>query len=133
MLDKTKLDAVFVTTTAHARALIGIHAMQAGLDVYLEKPICLTIEEGQVLVRAARKHKHVVQCGTQARSMILDKWAYEQIRGGLLGKVQKVLANNFIGPVRRTAMPSQPVPPEMNWDMWCDRGGTSPAHYEPLS
>ena len=126
MLDKTKLDAVFVTTTAHARALIGIHAMQAGLDVYLEKPICLTIEEGQVLVRAARKHKRVVQCGTQARSMILDKWAYEQIRGGLLGKVQKVLANNFIGPVRRTAMPSQPVPPEMNWDMWCNQAELAP-------
>ncbi len=47
MLEKEKLDAVFVTTTTHARALACIHAVQAGLDVYAEKPLTLTIEEGQ--------------------------------------------------------------------------------------
>lgn len=134
MFDKTKLDAVFVTTTTHARALAAIHAMQAGLDVYAEKPITLTIEEGQVLVKVARKHKRVYQAGTQARSMILDKWAYEQIRGGILGKVQKVLANNFIGPVKRPSLATQPTPSDLNWDMWCNQAEVVPyneALYRP--
>ncbi|NLX13619.1 MAG: Gfo/Idh/MocA family oxidoreductase [Phycisphaerales bacterium] len=56
MLEREKLDAVFVVTTTHARTLVAIHAMQAGLDVYAEKPICLTVAEGRTLVKAARKY-----------------------------------------------------------------------------
>ena len=51
MIDKEKLDGVMVETTTHARAWIVVQAMQAGLDVYIEKPMCLTIAEGRAMVK----------------------------------------------------------------------------------
>ena len=57
MIDKEKLDGVMIETTTHARAWIAMLAMQAGMDVYIEKPMCLTIAEGREMVRAARKLK----------------------------------------------------------------------------
>jgi len=119
MFDREKLDAVFVATTTHARALICIHAMQAGLDVYAEKPLAITIEEGQYLIRAEQKYNRVVQVGTQQRSIAINNFGSDLVRNGALGKVHTVLCPNFIGPQRRPTLPSQPTPPEMNWDMWC--------------
>lgn len=126
MLDKEKLDAVVVGTTTHARVLCCIHAAQAGLDIYAEKPLTLTIAEGRALVKAIRKHRRVFQAGTQARSMRLDMWAAEFIRRGGLGKIEKVVANNFMGPSRRVPTVGEPVPPEMDWDMWCNQAELVP-------
>ena len=121
MLDQEKLDAVYVGTTTHARVLCSIHAVQAGADVYAEKPLTLTIEEGQVLVKAARKHQRVVQVGTQCRSLEWYRWSNELIRGGALGRIKKVIAHNFEPPVRRKVTAGQPVPKELDWDMWCNQ------------
>jgi predicted dehydrogenase len=121
MLDKEKLDAVYVATTTHARVLCCIHAAQAGLDIYAEKPLTLTIAEGRALVKVVRKHKCVFQAGTQARSMTLDMWASQFLRNGGLGKIEKIVANNFVGPARRSPSAGQVAPPEMNWDMWCNQ------------
>lgn len=132
MFDKEKLDAVFVTTTTHARALICIHAVQAGLDVYAEKPLTLTIEEGQVLVKAARKHQRVLQVGTQCRSLERYTWVNNLVRGGRLGKIEKVVAHNFDPPVRRVVKPGEPVPPELNWDMWCNQTPLVPCDLKEL-
>ena len=88
MLEKEKLDAVYVGTTTHARVLCCIHAIQSGLDVYAEKPLTLTIEEGQVLVKAARRHERVVQVGTQCRSLEWYRWSNELIRKGAIGKIK---------------------------------------------
>jgi hypothetical protein len=126
MFDQVKLDAVFVTTTTHARALIGIHAVEAGLDVYAEKPLTLTIDEGQALVKATRRHLRVFQVGTQCRSLQLYTWINSLVRNGAVGKVQKVVAHNFEGPVRREAKSGQPVPKELNWDMWCNQAPLVP-------
>ena len=119
MFEKEKLDAVFVATTTHARPLICIHAMQAGLDVYAEKPLTLTIEEGQYLIRAEQKYGRVVQVGTQQRSIDINNFGSDLVRNGAIGKVHTVLCPNFIGPELRGELPSEPTPPEMNWDMWC--------------
>ena len=119
MFDKEKLDAVFVATTTHARISICIHAMQAGLDVYAEKPLTLTIEEGQHLVRAERKYQRIVQVGSQQRSVPINNFGSDLVRNGALGKVHTVVCPNFIGPDRRPPTPGQPVPEGMNWDMWC--------------
>ena len=121
MLDKEKLDAVYVGTTTHARALCSIHAVQAGADVYAEKPLTLTIEEGQVLVKAARKHQRVVQVGTQCRSLEWYKWSNKLIQSGALGKMKKVIAHNFEPPISRKVTAGQPVPKELDWDMWCNQ------------
>mgnify|MGYP001052313109 CR=1 FL=1 len=126
MIDKEKLDAVFVGTTTHARVLCCIHAAQAGLGIYAEKPLTLTIAEGRTLVTAARRHRCIFQAGTQARSMRLDMWASEFLRSGGLGKIEKVVASNYMGPARRTPTATQPVPQEMNWDQWCKQAELVP-------
>ena len=119
MFDKEKLDAVFVATTTHARASICIHAMQAGLDVYAEKPLTLTIEEGQYLLRAEQRYQRIVQVGTQQRSIAINNFGSDLVRNGAIGKVHTVICPNFIGPEPRGPLPSEPTPTEMNWDMWC--------------
>src|SRR5262249_34669647 len=62
------LDTVIVGTRDHRRALPTIAAIEAGADVYVEKPICHTYLEGRAMLQAARKHQRVVQVGTQRRS-----------------------------------------------------------------
>ena len=100
MFEKEKLDAVFIETTTHARVLIAIHAMQAGFDVYAEKPVCLTIEEGRTLVKAVRYYKKVLQGGMQQRSMPINIYASKLVASGKLGKIEKVIVCNFLAPER---------------------------------
>jgi predicted dehydrogenase len=130
MFDKEKLDAVFVETTTHARALIAIHAMQAGLDVYAEKPLTLTVEEGRVLVRAARRYKRVLQTGTQQRSIPINVYASKLVREGAIGKIREVIACNFLPPRRWEPKPGQPIPDGMDWDQWCNQTELRPYHEE---
>jgi predicted dehydrogenase len=119
MLDKEKLDAVIVATPDHGRVLPCIHACQAGLDVYAEKPLTVSIGEGRVLVRAARKYGRVFQVGTQQRTMEMNRFACEFVRNGGIGKLQAVLTVNYPGPNTYTGLPEQPLPPKFDWDMWC--------------
>ncbi|MGE5645196.1 MAG: Gfo/Idh/MocA family protein [Acidobacteriota bacterium] len=128
MFDKEKLDAVFVETTTHARVLIAMHALEAGLDVYAEKPVCLTVAEGRALVRAVRKHNRVLQAGTQQRSMPMDIFASKLIREGGLGRVHSVIACNFEPPLRWKPQPEQPVPDGLDWDLWCNQAELRPYH-----
>ena len=130
MIDQEKLDAVMVETTTHARAWITVLAMQAGMDVYIEKPMCLTISEGRQMVNAARKYKRVTQVGTQQRSMPINNWASDLVKSGTLGKTITVMAPNFVGPFRWTKTSTKDVkqPVEPWWDLW-----TNQAELRPLS
>ncbi len=128
MLEKEKLDVVFVPTTTHARALICIHAMQAGLDVYAEKPLTLTIAEGDVLIRAVRKYQRILQVGTQQRSMPINIFASKLVREGAIGKIHTVMACNFIGPEKWADKPAQPTPAGLDWDQWCNQTELRPYH-----
>jgi predicted dehydrogenase len=131
MFEKEKLDAVMVETTTHARAWIVIQAMQAGLDVYIEKPMCLTIAEGRAMVQAARKLKRVTQVGTQQRSMPINNWASDLVKNGALGKILTVIAPNFVGPEQWTDQPAQPMPDGGSdnwWDVWTNQAVLRPYH-----
>lgn len=130
LLDKEKLDAVWVCTTTHARALIVITAMQAGLDVYAEKPVCLTIAEGRSLVKAAHKTKRILQVGTQQRSIPVNVFASKLVREGAIGKIKEVIACNFIGPAVWPGKPEQPKPAGLDWDLWCNQTELRPYHPE---
>jgi predicted dehydrogenase len=121
MFDRTSLDAVFVETTTHARALICIHAFQAGLDVYGEKPLTLTVAEGRALVNAAQRHGRVLQTGTQQRSMPSNRFASQLVREGAIGKVHTVLTCNFEGPTRCVDWPAHSIPEGLDWDQWCNQ------------
>ncbi|MHB8971064.1 MAG: Gfo/Idh/MocA family protein [Pirellulaceae bacterium] len=126
MFHQEKLDAVFIATTTHARVLACIQAMQAGLDVYAEKPLTLTIEEGQQLVRAERQYGRVFQVGTQQRSIAINNFGSDLIRGGAIGSVRTVKCPNFPGPRPRLQLRSEPTPPEMDWDLWCGQTERTP-------
>ncbi len=131
MIEKEKLDGVMVETTTHARAWIAIQAMQAGLDTYIEKPMCLTIAEGRAMVRAARKYNRVTQVGTQQRSMPINNWASDLVKNGAIGKILTVLAPNFVGPDRWTDQPGQKMPDggsENWWDLWTNQAVLRPYH-----
>ncbi|OHB75423.1 MAG: hypothetical protein A2W31_14610, partial [Planctomycetes bacterium RBG_16_64_10] len=128
MLDAEKLDAVIVATPDHGRVLPCIHACQAGLDIYAEKPLTLTIGEGRVLVRAARKYQRVVQVGSQQRTMEMNRFACEFVRQGGIGQLKMVLAMNYPGPQDYTGLPEQPIPQGFDWDLW-----TGPAELWPYN
>ncbi len=126
MLESEKLDAGIVATPDHGRVLPCIHACQAGLDVYAEKPLTVCIGEGRVLVNAVRKHKRVFQVGTQQRTMEMNRFACELVRSGGIGEVKTVLAVNYPGPKRYTTLPEEPMPNEFDWDMWCGQTDLRP-------
>lgn len=133
MIEKEKLDGVMIETTTHARAWIACHAMAAGLDAYIEKPMSLTIAEGREMVRFARRYKRVTQVGTQQRSIPLNTWASDLVRGGAIGKVHTVLAPNFVGPIRWQPKPEEPMPEgatEGWWDVWTNQAEWRPYHSE---
>ncbi|MCI0335037.1 MAG: Gfo/Idh/MocA family oxidoreductase [Planctomycetes bacterium] len=119
MFDSEKLDAVIVGTPDHARTLPCIRAMQAGLDVYAEKPLTAYVREGRILVDAVRKHKRVFQVGTQQRTMEINRFCCEFIREGKIGKVEKVSGVNYPGPRRYEGLPEEPVPENDDWNTWC--------------
>lgn len=128
MIDEERLDGVMVETPTHPRAWITIHAMLMGVDVYIEKPMCLTIAEGRAMVTAARKLNRVTQVGTQQRSMPINNWASDLVKNGAIGKIRAVLAPNFVGPFRWTKTSSKDVkgPVEPWWDIWTNQAELRP-------
>jgi len=128
MLEKEKLDAVFVETTTHARVRIAMHALQAGLDVYAEKPVALTIQEGRALADAGRRTRRVLQTGTQQRSMPINMYASKLVASGKIGDIKEVIVCNFFGPERWKPLPEQPVAEGLDWDHWCNQTELRPYH-----
>ncbi|MDR0327170.1 MAG: Gfo/Idh/MocA family oxidoreductase, partial [Planctomycetaceae bacterium] len=133
MIEKEKPDGVMVETTTHQRAWTAGIAMQMGCHLYIEKPMCLTIEEGRYLVNSARKYKRVTQVGTQQRSLPLCKWACKQVQDGVLGRVKIVQAPNFVGPNIWVDQPGEPYPEGMDdatWDLWTNQAVLRPYHHD---
>lgn len=120
MLDGEKLDAVVIAAPDHHHAQAMILACQAGLDVYCEKPLTVTIAEGRAMVDAARKYKRVVQVGSQQRTMQVNRAGCEFVRDGGLGKISLVQLQNFAGPMRYDdRFPNETIPKTLDWDLFC--------------
>jgi predicted dehydrogenase len=90
LLDDKTIDAVIIATPDHWHVRIAEAALASGKDVYLEKPVTHTLEEGAVLVKAVRSCKQILQCGTQQRSWSHFRNAVSLIQGGALGRVTQV-------------------------------------------
>lgn len=129
MIDEGKLDAVVVTAPDHHHVRAAILACQAGLDVYCEKPLSLTVREGRKLVEAVRRHGRVLQVGSQQRSMEMDRFACEFVRKGGIGKVSQVEVQNWPGPLRYEGLPEEPMPDGMHWDLFCGPAPLRPYHW----
>ncbi len=127
LLEDKDVDGVIISTPDHWHALNSIHAMQAGKDVYIEKPMTLTIREGRLMVDAARKHKRICQTGSQQRSMSQCRFGCELIRNGRIGKLKLVHGANYPSPFDTPKHPAESVPDGLDWDMWC--GPTEPRPY----
>ena len=120
VLDDKEIDAVIVATPDHWHALPTVMACQAGKDVYVEKPICVAVEEGKKMVEAERKYKRVVQVGLWQRSNLHFQKAAQLVQDGLIGKVSFVRTENYanIYPDGIGNPPDSDPPPGLDWDMW---------------
>jgi predicted dehydrogenase len=117
LLDRKDIQAVTIGVPDHWHALVAIEAMKRGKDIYCEKPLTLTVAEGQALVKLAAKKKPVFQVGSQQRSDKRFRLACELVRNGRIGKIQtvetRIGANPEGGP-----FPTSRVPGDLDWDMW---------------
>jgi predicted dehydrogenase len=119
LLDERDVDAVVVSTPDHWHALMTMLACAAGKDVYVEKPLTLFVREGRWMIDVARRHRRVVQVGTQQRSGPHYQKARKLIQDGHLGPVTSVRMQSF-----RNIMPGYGAPPDqdpprdLDWEMF---------------
>jgi len=119
VIDRKDVDVVLVGTPDHWHALPTVLACQAGKDVYVEKPLGKTIDEGRAMLEAARRNKRVVQMGTQWRSATHYAEAVEFVRSGKLGTVRLVRAWAYLDWVGGIGHPPDgDPPPGVDYDLW---------------
>lgn len=135
------IDAVGLGTPDHWHAYMTVEACKAGKDVYVEKPISVTVHEGQMMVKAARKYNRIVQVGTQQRSGKHFEKAVDIVRSGKLGEISFVRTWNYGNefPEGIGNPPDSAPPDNLDWDMWLgpaperpfnkNRFGVDPNHY----
>jgi predicted dehydrogenase len=127
MLESGDVDAVIIATPDHWHTRPAIHACQAGKDVYVEKPLTLTIREGRQLVRAVRQFGRVLQTGSQQRSIPINRLGCELVRTGAIGRVHTVVGPNYESPWE-CGLPEQPIPDGLDWNVWCGQTELVPYH-----
>ncbi len=118
ILGRKDIDAVVIATPDHWHAIQAIDAMNAGKDVYCEKPLTNTVAEGRAIVDAVTKNNSVFQTGSMQRSWDRFKKAQEIVSSGKLGKISKVLVN--VGdPAIAYNLPEELMPKGLDWNLWC--------------
>ncbi|MEO6033753.1 MAG: Gfo/Idh/MocA family oxidoreductase, partial [Verrucomicrobiota bacterium] len=128
LLESKNVDAISIAMPNHWHSLAAIWGIQAGKDVYVEKPISHNVSEGRRTVEAARKYKKIVQTGAQARSSVAVQEAVAWVKAGNLGKI-KIARGLCYKPrpsIGKVTEPT-PIPASIDYDLWC-----GPAPMEPL-
>ena len=120
LIAQDDLDAVVIATPDHWHALQTIDACKAGKDVFVEKPLSITVREGRMMVEAARKYERVVQVGTHRRSSPLYARLAELVQSGTVGHIHVArayrLSNMYPSGIGRS--PYSDPPENLDWDMW---------------
>jgi predicted dehydrogenase len=117
LVGRSDVDAVLIATPDHWHAIMAVDAMNAGKDVYVEKPLTFRREEGPRIVHAARASRRICQVGLQRRSATLFRRAKEEIvDSGLLGKLIVVRAVWHYGPPYQLGDPHEAQPSDLNWE-----------------
>jgi predicted dehydrogenase len=119
VLDRKDIDAVMIATPDHWHTKIAVEAMYAGKDVYCEKPLTLTIDEGKLIEKVVKETGRVFQVGTMQRTEIDQRFlqAIALIRDGRIGAVKKVTCG-INGMEASPVIPEVPVPEGLDWDFW---------------
>ncbi len=126
LLADKDIEAVLIATPEHWHAQMVLDAIAAGKDVYVEKPLCHTPEEGVALVKAAEKTKSIIQVGMQRRSYDLYLNARKIVAAGSLGKIRMVRSwwlNNYLN-----SAPAQTLDGKLDWEQW-----QGPAPHAPFA
>jgi predicted dehydrogenase len=125
VLDRKDVDAVMIATPDHWHTTIAVEAMRAGKDVYCEKPLTLTIDEGKLIERVVKETGRVFQVGTMQRTESDGRFlqAVALVRDGRIGTVRKVTCG-INGMEPSPQIPEAPVPSGLDWDTWL---GPAPA------
>jgi predicted dehydrogenase len=129
LLKNKDIDAVHISLPDHQHAIVGVHAVNAGKDVYLQKPASLTIEEGRILSNAVKKSGRILQMGSQQRS--IDPWpqfkqACELVRNGRIGKI-KTIEVGLPGDPGGGNPEKMSIPSNLDYDAWL--GATPEVYY----
>lgn len=127
VLGRGDIDTILIATPDHWHAILSVEAANAGKDVYCEKPISLTIEEGRVVADTMKRLGRVYQSGTQRRSNGCFRFAVDVARSGMLGKLHTLHCYYHNGPTCGP-QPVQEVPAGFDYDMWL-----GPAPWEPYT
>lgn len=125
VIARKDIDAVLIGTPDHWHVIPAVAAMQAGKDVYCEKPLTLTIAEAKVMIDVARKHKTVFQTGSQQRSSKEFRIACEAVRNGRLGKIKQVFVD-VGGPSHPCDLPEETLEPGLDWNLWLGQAPDRP-------
>ncbi len=128
VFENKKIDAVSIATPNHWHTLAAIWAMEAGKDVYVEKPGSHTVHEGRMLIETAKKHNRVFQHGVQLRSSVAIQEAIKHLRDGLIGDVYMARGLVFKWRPDIGDKGTEAVPEGLDYELW-----TGPAEMRPFS
>ena len=128
LLERDDIHAIINGTPDHWHTLINIGAAKAGMDIYSEKPLTLTIDEGRHVIKAVRDNQVVLQTGTQQRSSTRFRMACELVRNNRIGKLKEVTVWLPAG-VRGGPFDTATIPDGLDWDYW--QGPAPAAQYVP--
>ncbi|MFW6161184.1 MAG: Gfo/Idh/MocA family protein [Planctomycetota bacterium] len=129
MLARPEIDACLIATGDRWHSMASIYAARAGKDMYCEKPISLTIEEGRAMAETMKRFGTVYQAGHQRRSVDSYRFQNEMVRSQRIGKLHTIICRVWAGPVLKPH-PSRPVPKGFDYDTWL---GPTPWHpYNPV-
>lgn len=122
VLERADIDAVLIATPAHWHAVMSVRAVEAGKDVYCEKPTAVTIRESQAVLAAVRQYARIYQAGTQQRSEYGGRFrlACELVRSGRIGRLKEIYAWRDGGAIAwpKTFAPEKPLPDGFDWDLY---------------
>jgi predicted dehydrogenase len=129
IIDRNDIDAVIVGTVDHWHVKISAEALKSGKDVYCEKPLTLTVDEGRIISKVAKETDRIIQVGTQQRSDERFLKAVAIAHSGRLGKIKKVTVGLNHNPFSKL-LPEVAPPTTLNWDRW--KGPTEDVPYRFL-
>ncbi|MFP4057355.1 MAG: Gfo/Idh/MocA family protein [Candidatus Brocadiia bacterium] len=124
--DRADIDTVLIGTPDHWHAIISCEAMKSGKDVYCEKPETLTVREGRIMTRTARRYGRVFSGGSQ-RVWGDYNWYHRMVWGGAIGQPKEAWVNCW-GPSGPCYLPPEPCPDDVAWNMWLGPAPVRPFH-----